>query len=171
MKRADLEIGGEDYYDRSSNWADASGYGTACKAVVVDLGFWGHSSDPWRRGEPIESTTAKVGYTCVLVDLHETRPDGTVRVTRLPVLPAHLRGPFESTAAQVAAAVQKRREAEQARADETGRARVEADAAVAWLARIGVEATVRHERGTRFVVAMVVEQAELLASLAERGTP
>lgn len=97
MKRSDLKVGDEVYYDRSPNWQEYT-YG-AGRAVIVDV----------RRYDKVRSFISRTGYVlsltgnAVLVRFHE---EG--KITAVPVV--HLRGLWQETKAAVDKLVEARRE-------------------------------------------------------------
>lgn len=107
MKRSEIEVGGAYYYDRSSNW-QSDNYGGK-RVVVVAEGQWRMSK--FRPFTP--KMVDKNGG--VLVDMYTH--DGDEHPTREVVPAAHLRGPYDETAGQVAARIRLRREREQTERD------------------------------------------------------
>lgn len=93
MKRSEINVGDELYYDRRRDW-ETSAYGQ--KAVIVDTA-------PYRIQKASWGWIRKDTYSpnpkgnAVLVDLHS--PGGKVARTAVPI--AHLRGPYTETLAAV----------------------------------------------------------------------
>lgn len=109
MKRSEIEVGGSYYYDRSSNW-QLYDYGR--RAVVVAEGAWKVDRMTWQRTAPKPYQVDK--GSGVLVDVYTH--DGDEHPTREVVPTAHLRGPYEETAAQVDEWITQRRIRENAEA-------------------------------------------------------
>lgn len=134
MKRADIEVNGEYYYDRSGSWV-AGGWGHAGRAVVVDDKRYAVSG--FNDARYSESSRGNR----VLVDLY--RPNSTTPV-RLAVPITHLRGPWEQTKALVEAAIKRRGDVRRSEQEERDRlAKVSAEAYEA-AGKIGVGVTIRY---------------------------
>lgn len=133
MKRSELNVGDEVYYDRSTNWMTSAGGGR--KAVIVDTKPYKVRKS--RFGFRYDSTYAEDPKgNCVLADV--TGWNGNTERTAVPV--SHLRGPFEATKAEVEKATAEQREREKADSQRTVNAWAEAKA-VEDLARAhGIEA-------------------------------
>jgi len=91
MRRAELQVGGEYYYDRSPNWMTT--LYTGSKAIVV-------SDEPWRiirNSFTADRITKAPSGNGVLVDIHDPGqpPHRTV------VQASQLRGPWEETSRKV----------------------------------------------------------------------
>lgn len=168
MKRSELKAGGEYYYDRHQDWAEAK-YGTGSKAVVVDdqryavrESTWGHrSSERWY---PNPKGTA------VLVDLYWLDHNGKEKVERTAVPVAHLRGPWEQTQAAVDARVKALREREQAAVGRRQDGRKRAAGLVALAASLGLE--IRFDvdyRTSDVTVAMSLDTATRLLDAYEKN--
>lgn len=112
MKRNEITIGAELYYDRSANW-ETTGY-YASKAVVVDTERYKINRARW--GYRSETTYTKDPKgNCVLVDLYDS---GSDKPRREPVPVAHLRGPYEQTKAAVQGIVAAAKERETAKREQ-----------------------------------------------------
>jgi hypothetical protein len=97
VRRVDLVVGAELYYDRGQKWETASFYGGgAGRAVVVAVEPHKETTSSWntvRRAGPVKSGPG------VLVDLYyDTSPD---RAIRCVVNVTHLRGPYAETKTRV----------------------------------------------------------------------
>lgn len=94
MKRADLEVGKEYWYSRSTRWDEYLYEGT--KVVVVDAGYWTQQRGTWSRAnyEPIRVSKG-LG---VLVDMTvRSYSGGEERVVRQVISVTTIRGLYEET--------------------------------------------------------------------------
>lgn len=107
MKRSEIRVGGAYYYNRHTNW-QSDNYGGKRIVVVAD-GLWKMSK--FRPFTPKQ--VDKNGG--LLVDMYPH--DGDEHPTREVVPAAHLRGPYEETAAQVAGWIAANRNRDQVEAD------------------------------------------------------
>jgi len=163
LKRSEIKVGGEYYYDRQQDWMVGK-YGTGSKAVLVDDQRYSISKT-WHR-EHRYSRDPK--GTAVLVDVYGLNYDGTEKVERTAVPVAHLRGPWGQTKAEVDARIAAKKER-----DDNARSARNAEAANAAIARASaLGLTVRREGGytsPRAAVAMSPEVLEILLDAYEKN--
>lgn len=138
MKRSDIKVGDELYYDSGQDWRlpKHSLRPTGQKAIVVDLGpfrilreRWGLRGDPW-----VKDPTG----TAVLADLH--REGWAPKRDAVPT--AHLRGPWSTVLAEISAALADRADERAAQRDERKAAVHRADMAVERGKQLGFWASV-----------------------------
>jgi len=150
MKRADLKVDEAYYYNPHQDW-HSSTYG-AYRAVVVAEGAWKVDRMTWQRTAPKPYQVDK--GSGVLVDVYTH--DGDEHPTRKVVPTAHMRGPYEETAAQVAEGIRLRREREQAERDARDDVRRNAKATIQRAQSMGIVAVMN---GTNIeVTAAVLER-------------
>jgi len=160
MKRSELKIGEAYYYDRSTNWADVD-YSSGCKAVVVDTKRYAIVESRWVHSQISYREDPK--GTAVLVDIYH---GGTSEPLRRAVSTAHLRGPWETTRAEVEAARNARLEREEATRASEDDLRRRANAAVERASSMEVNASVRDEYCGEAKILMSVPEFERLLDLA-----
>lgn len=144
MKRSDLKVGEAYYHDRSQKWADGDGYQTG-KAIIVSLNG-GRGDNP-------------------LVDLVVKNWRGEEVTTRTSVTLAHLRGPWDTTLAEVTARNEKRIRARKAATEAATQARERAQDAIGRAAALGVEARASYR--TDGDVVLAAAEFEKLLDLAD----
>lgn len=132
MRRTELKVNGEYYYDRTQGWQTGGSYGDqARRAVVLDDKKYATS---WNGRNIRESRNG----TGVLVQLY--RRDGAPDGGQLVIPIAHLRGPWAEVKAQVDVRVKAAMSKHRAEAAERARLLDVADRAAKVAEAIGVRA-------------------------------
>jgi hypothetical protein len=126
MKRADLKAGEAYYYDRQRDWETAK-YGDGERVVLVDLGPYTVTESGRLSSRNTERYTKTAKGNAVLVEITEYPGTKMARTVSDAVLITHLRGPWESTNAEVQQRIADRR----ARTAQQDRERADANAAAA----------------------------------------
>jgi hypothetical protein len=139
MKRQDVQVGAELYYDRRQDWNRSA---TGKRAVVVEDGLWIKPRiSRFRHGDPRPVRPGERGGG-VLVDLY---PQGSAIASeqRFVVPLSHLHGPYWETLDQLKAADKARDEARAAADTERNEARRLRDALIARAESYGLQPTLR----------------------------
>lgn len=167
MKRSEIHVGDELYYDSRRDWQTGL-WGGGTKAVVVDTERYSVSRlSPWGMRTRVDYQQDPKG-NAVLVDLHGVDVHGTPKVERKAVPIAHLHGPWESTHATVEQARAKRKAADDAHSKATQDAAGLAAATVERAKTLGLTLTMRHSSWKASVSTIeVVMDSETAAALLD----
>lgn len=168
MKRNEIKVGDELYYDKSTDWATSSFGGR--KATVVDTKPYKAQKARWSHRTTVSYSEDPKG-NCVLVDLGHfagTTDDGRAERAAVPL--AHLRGSFAETYAAVLKGAEEKRDQQRMESERQVNAWTAARLVEVRAREAGIRVGARGDRSLLPVIEVSVEDfAKLLnAFLASR---